>query len=146
MQSPSSIIAPAFAVAVVRFRVCHKRCQKMITYRSDGFGVKTLFVWHGSAVFRAFLPASFSTGLLVLNQRFLSGYFEDRSTITHPYAISVFIAILGFLLVFRLNYSYHRVRTCQSDQYLSMLLLKLLSNLNSLHLIHSTGRQRHKYI
>jgi predicted membrane chloride channel (bestrophin family) len=82
----------------------------MITYPSDVFGLKTLFVWHGSAVFGAFLPASFSTGMLVVYLHFLRDYFEETNVITHPYAIQVFIVILGFLLVFRLNYSYHRVR------------------------------------
>ena len=86
----------------------------MITYRSDGFGLKTLFVWNGSAVFRAIIPATFSTGFLVLYDHIFGDRLENRATIVHPYALAVFVVILGFLLVFRLNYSYHRVSVSAS--------------------------------
>lgn len=81
----------------------------MIKYKSDFFGYKSLFVWNGSAVFRAFLPAAFSNGLLVLYM-FIWGDDVKNETlfVSNPYVITVFIFLVGFLLVFRLNYSYQR--------------------------------------
>ena len=80
----------------------------MIKYNSDVFGIQALFVWHGSAVFRGLLPASISTCLLVLCYNYLSEIVTDEEFIMHPYVISVYILVLGYMLVFRLNYSYQR--------------------------------------
>ena len=60
-------------------------------------------------MFRAILPASFSTSLIFLYEYTFEDRLENRETIVHPYAVAVFVVILGFLLVFRLNYSYQRV-------------------------------------
>ena len=81
----------------------------MIRYNSDLFGIKALFVWHGSAVFRAFLPASFSTGMLILSHYYLEEEtVKDRGVVSHPYVISAYVLVLGYMVVFRLNYSYQR--------------------------------------
>jgi hypothetical protein len=80
----------------------------MIRYKSDLFGLRTLYVWHGSASFRAFLPALCSTGLLLVYNYFLGEEFEGEVEVKHPYVITVFIAFFSFLLTIRLNYSYQR--------------------------------------
>jgi hypothetical protein len=92
----------------------------MIKYKSDVFGLKTLLIWHGSAVFRALLPATCSTCFMFLLKRYMNGSFwEDPENILEarefkvvqePYTITVFIAFFSFLLASRLNYSYQRVR------------------------------------
>jgi hypothetical protein len=79
----------------------------MIQYESDLFGLHTLYVWHGSAVFRAFLPALFSTGLLLV-YHYLWGDDLVGAAMQSPYVITVFVAFFAFMLTFRLNYSYQR--------------------------------------
>jgi hypothetical protein len=82
---------------------------KMIKYKTGLFGLKSLFVWNGSAVFRAFLPASLSNGVLLLYY-FIYGEEAKSHTkfVDNTYTIAAYISIVGFLLVFRLNYSYQR--------------------------------------
>jgi hypothetical protein len=91
----------------------------MIKYKSDVFGLKTLLIWHGSAVYRALLPATCSTIFMFILKRYMNGSWEDAEEILdarelkvvqEPYTITVFIAFFSFLLAFRLNYSYQRVR------------------------------------
>ena len=87
--------------------------RSMITYKSDVFGLKTLFIWHGSAVFRAVVPAGVSTCIMIPIRYWYEVKItavENRRLIEHPYVITVFIAFFSFLLAFRLNYSYQRVR------------------------------------
>jgi hypothetical protein len=50
----------------------------------------------------------FSTGTLLAYDRLGEEYDAD---VQHPYVMTVFIAFFSFLLAFRLNYSYQRVRT-----------------------------------
>jgi hypothetical protein len=82
----------------------------MIIYSSDLFGLKQLTIWHGSAVFRAIVPAMFSTGMLFAYGRLWTEN-DDAADVLHPYVMTVFITSFSFLLAFRLNYSYQRVRT-----------------------------------
>ncbi|CAJ1916362.1 unnamed protein product [Cylindrotheca closterium] len=111
----------------------------MITYKSDGFGLTTLFVWHGSAVFRAIIPASISTGMLVLYDYTLDERLENRATFVHPYSLAVFVVIIGFLLVFRLNYSYHRHWEAASQ--LHVMTSKLLDSAIVLAAFHYQAKQ-----
>ena len=102
----------------------------MITYSSDLFGLKQLQIWHGSAVFRAIFPAMFSTGMLPLLDRL---WTEKDDTVQHPYALTVFIAFFSFLLAFRLNYSYQRVRTHSCSVELQLMLKPSFSFLVPFH-------------
>lgn len=80
----------------------------MIRYKSDLFGLRTLYVWNGSATFRAFLPALLSTGLLLLYHYVGEDTLGGRNMIEQPYTITVLITFFSFLLTIRLNYSYQR--------------------------------------
>ena len=102
----------------------------MITYSSDFFGLKQLQIWHGSAVLRAIFPAMFSTGMLTLLDRL---WAENDDTVQHPYALTVFIAFFSFLLAFRLNYSYQRVRTFSYSAELQLMLPPSFSSLLPFH-------------
>ena len=89
--------------------------EKMITYKTSNFGFNLILRVHGSAVWKAFLPALFSTGVLPL-YLYLAGWEVEKNTIyndnkfmDHPYVIGAFIAFFSFLLSFRLNYAYQRV-------------------------------------
>ena len=106
----------------------------MIKYNSDVFGIQALFVWHGSAVFRGLLPASISTCLLVLCYNYLSEIVTDEEFIMHPYVISVYILVLGYMLVFRLNYSYQRYWEAASQ--IHHMTSKWLDSAICLSLIH----------
>lgn len=83
----------------------------MIIYQSDTLlgSLHDLSRIHGSAAYKAILPATFSTGML------LCYYFiatmaglDDLLVIYHPYSIGAFVAFFSFLLTFRLNFSYGR--------------------------------------
>jgi TolA-binding protein len=88
----------------------------MIKYESDMFGLRQLGIWHGSAVFRAILPAAFSSAVLVAysygqqqhNNNNNDSMENNNKIVEQPYTITVFIAFFSFLLAFRLNYSYQR--------------------------------------
>ena len=88
--------------------VSRTKTVTMIRYKSDLFGLRTLLFWNGSAAFRAFLPALFSTGLLLVYEYALGDEYGGRNVIVHPYVITVFITFFSFLLTIRLNYSYQR--------------------------------------
>lgn len=78
----------------------------MIRYRSDLFGLRTLLVWNGSAAFRAVVPASVSTGLVLV----YAAYAQDeiRNIVLNSYTITVLVAFFSYLLTTRLNFSYTR--------------------------------------
>ena len=86
--------------------------RRMIYPRSFA-GLPTLFTFAGSALPRAIIPGLMSTMLTVLFLCFLTyraddgkGYLEQLYA--HPYPYAVFVHVVGFALVFRLNVSYNR--------------------------------------
>lgn len=98
----------------------------MIIYEKGGFdGPAKLFRVHGSAVYKSFLPAIFSSvvsfmydyaefsGTRRAHVPFVRDIFranieEDYTIIRHPYTINAFIAIFSLLITFRLNFAYSR--------------------------------------
>jgi hypothetical protein len=85
----------------------------MIVYDSDALGLGILLRVHGSAVYKALLPALFSTFLLAAIESLVPWcalYFDSPgcTPLSHPYVIGVLISFVGFLLTFRLSYSYSR--------------------------------------
>ena len=81
----------------------------MITYDSSSFGIFLLLRLHGSAVLKALTPSLLSTaGMLTVH--YVTGKdFSEEKPILHPYVIGCIMAAFTFLLVFRANFSYHRV-------------------------------------
>jgi len=78
----------------------------MIRYRSDLFGLRTLFIWSGSAVSRALVPALVSTLVAWIYWEIWKE--ELQTIILHTYVIAVLIGFFGFLLTTRLNFAYQR--------------------------------------
>jgi hypothetical protein len=85
----------------------------MIVYHQELFGFHLLTRAHGSAVYKAGLPAAISTSILLI------GYYgfdqptgDDVTIIQHSYAIGVFIAFFTYLVTFRANFAYGRVSEC----------------------------------
>lgn len=92
----------------------------MILYSSDYFGLLTLLNLNGSAAYRAFLPALFSTAMLV-SYKFTWGDREDGSMMDltfHPYVITIYVMAFSLVLNFRLNYSYQRYWEAASQLFL----------------------------
>ena len=81
----------------------------MITYDSSSFGIFLFMRLHGSAVLKAFTPSILSTAGMVAVYYFTDIDFATREVIIHPYVIGCIMAAFTFLLVFRANFSYHRV-------------------------------------
>jgi predicted membrane chloride channel (bestrophin family) len=82
----------------------------MIVYSSDYFGLLTLLSLNGSAAYRAFLPALFST-IMVVVYKFTWGEGQMGSLhdlTVHPYVIAIYAMAFSLVLNFRLNYSYQR--------------------------------------
>jgi predicted membrane chloride channel (bestrophin family) len=99
----------------------------MITYESDFFGFKILLQVHGSAVYRAVVPALLSTLLLVVvasawpNSHWYSNDNEnDQGQTLHPYTITIYVNAFSLLLTFRLNFSYQRYWEAASQLFLMM--------------------------
>jgi predicted membrane chloride channel (bestrophin family) len=82
----------------------------MIVYSSDYFGLLTLLNLNGSAAYRAFLPALFSTVMLVVYKFTWGGGLEGSALnlTAHPYVITIYVMAFSLVLNFRLNYSYQR--------------------------------------
>jgi predicted membrane chloride channel (bestrophin family) len=92
----------------------------MIVYSSDYFGLLTLLNLNGSAAYRAFLPALFSTMTLVV-YKFAWGEGQMGSTLgltVHPYVITIYVLAFSLVLNFRLNYSYQRYWEAASQLFL----------------------------
>lgn len=92
----------------------------MIVYSSDYFGLLTLLNLNGSAAYRAFLPALFSTAMLV-SYKFTWGDHEFGSEMdltVHPYVITIYVMAFSLVLNFRLNYSYQRYWEAASHLFL----------------------------
>lgn len=87
----------------------------MLVYRKGFLGICLLFQIEGSALPRALLPALVMTSIGVLCTALFSDELQRRSSdpleegwLLHPYPASIFVFLLGFLLVFRTNLSYAR--------------------------------------
>ena len=79
----------------------------MIRYKSDLFGLRTLFMWSGSAASRALIPALVSTLMAFFYWEYWNRD-ELELLIQDSYAIAVMIGFFGFLLTTRLNFAYQR--------------------------------------
>lgn len=84
----------------------------MIVYHLELFGFHLLPRAHGSAVYRAILPAAISTSILLIGvYGFDTPTGEGVTIVANPYAIGVFIAFFTYLVTFRANFAYGRVST-----------------------------------
>lgn len=86
------------------------------TTTGDGsFGLKLLFRMHGSAAYKAFLPAAVSCLFYYLLRRFvmeehLNDYVAEESEdfFKHPYSIAALVASFTFLLSSKVTFAYNR--------------------------------------
>lgn len=78
----------------------------MIKYTKGIFGLNLLFRVHGSAIYRAVLPAILAAITFILIYHFWDK--DPQSVLLHPYAAGVLIGGITFLLVFRVTQSYGR--------------------------------------
>ena len=78
----------------------------MIKYKKGIFGLNLLFRMHGSAIYRAVVPATLSS--LIFCAWSLEWEKPPQSELLHPYAAGVIIGGITFLLVFRVTQSYGR--------------------------------------
>lgn len=83
----------------------------MIEYYKDVFGTRQLLRVHGSAAYKAVLPALFSAIVYTLWYAFGSRKRQDEAT-DHPYAYTALVTSVTFIIVFRANYGYQRVSKC----------------------------------
>ena len=98
-------------------------------------GIGLIFRAHGSAVFKALIPAAVSTLILFIVQRveaFGIASNEKEMVIGHPYAVGALLAAFSFLIVFRANFAYARyweacgaVHQMHSKSYGLVFLIKL---------------------
>jgi hypothetical protein len=78
----------------------------MIIYEKDAYALGLLFRIHGSAVFRALIPALVALGLFLVFRYVWDA--PSKTEILHPYACGVLIGGITFLIIFRLTQSYGR--------------------------------------
>ena len=78
----------------------------MIKYKKGIFGLNLLFRVHGSATYRAILPAALAS--VVFCGINFGWNPPSKSELLHPYAAGVLIGGITFLLVFRVTQSYGR--------------------------------------
>ena len=78
----------------------------MIKYRKTIFGLSLLPRVHGSAIYRAVVPATMACLAYTIIRKVWKP--ELRSELLHPYAAGVLIGGITFLLVFRVTQSYER--------------------------------------
>ena len=108
----------------------------MITYDSNFFGIRILSQIHGSAVYRAFLPALLSTCILIIVASTIpsshwtcrynnidsddddDGCINQQGQTLHPYTITIYVNAFSLLLTFRLNFSYQRYWEAASQLFL----------------------------
>ena len=91
----------------------------MIEYRREQelFGLRSLWRFHGSAVAKAQVPAMFSTIILIIA---IYGFNVDVQendtirTIQHPFVIQALVVFVTFMITFRANFAYARVRYVHS--------------------------------
>ncbi len=82
----------------------------MIVYGKSVFSVNILARIHGSAAYRATLPAALSVVLYVVIRQYIN---RDPLTpvdrlVSHPYAIGGLISSVTFVVIFRANFGYQR--------------------------------------
>jgi hypothetical protein len=81
----------------------------MIEYGHELFGIASIFRVHGSSVSRGVVPAVFSTMILIVIVYGLHNEIKQPSTLLlDPYAISILISAITFVITFRANYAYGR--------------------------------------
>ncbi|CAB9506660.1 Bestrophin, RFP-TM, chloride channel [Seminavis robusta] len=87
----------------------------MIVYENSLFGFSLIFRVHGSALWKACVPALCSTaGILIYHALFIDwdvlqrGQGRHTGPFDHPYPITCYVAFFSFLLTFRLNFAYQR--------------------------------------
>jgi predicted membrane chloride channel (bestrophin family) len=80
----------------------------MIIYESGSLGLSKLGRVHGSAVYKVFLPALFSTGILLVYEYSPFDPTNEEGLAQNPYTIGAYIGFFSFLLTFRLNFAYQR--------------------------------------
>ena len=110
----------------------------MIAYKDSLFGFHLIFRVHGSAVWKASLPALLSTFILLvyelLSEFGIENNYLNRIT-EHVYTITAYVSFFSFLLTFRLNFAYQRVSTLPSTvQYLILWCSLLMDTSNFLFL------------
>lgn len=85
----------------------------MIEYRRELFGLRSLWHFHGSAVAKAQVPAIFSTIILIIAIYGFNVDIQENDTIRiiqHPYVIQALVVFVTFMITFRANFAYARVR------------------------------------
>lgn len=103
--------------------------RRMITYHRSPFGLALLFRLHGSAVYRAMLPALVSVLIYCL----IHG--DESRELNHPYAIGVLVANVTFLLVFRVQIAYGRYwEAASSVHHMMSKWMDATSHTGSYHL------------
>jgi predicted membrane chloride channel (bestrophin family) len=83
----------------------------MIDYYKGIYNINLLFRIHGSSLYKSSLLGLFSTILyLALNFKIQIPIFLPLTDddLDHPYGVGVLVSSVGFLIVFRANYSYRR--------------------------------------
>jgi len=83
---------------------------KMIVYGKSVFSVNILARIHGSAAYRATIPAALSVVIYVVIRQYIN---RDPLTpvdrlVSHPYAIGGLISSVTFVVIFRANFGYQR--------------------------------------
>jgi hypothetical protein len=112
----------------------------MIVYHHELFGFHLLPRAHGSAVYRAMLPSSISTCVLLIGA-YGSGVPPGQSSIiSNPYAVGAFVAFFTYLVTFRANFAYKRVSESNLNE--ASIIQQLYSHLLILFYRFSTGRER----
>lgn len=87
----------------------------MIKYTKGIFGLNLLLRVHGSAIYRAVLPATLGSAVF---SGIAFGWDQDPKTeLLHPYAAGVLIGGITFLLIFRVTQSYGRYWEATGDVY-----------------------------
>lgn len=91
----------------------------MIPYQKSFIGLTLLCRVYGSPLFRAVVPASMSTALLL----FIELWWvkdQENDMLDHPYGIGVLISSVSFLIIFRANYGYQRYWSACGDAHIMM--------------------------
>jgi hypothetical protein len=100
----------------------------MIEYRRELFGLRSLWRFHGSAVAKAQVPAIFSTIILIIAIYGFNVDIQENDTIRiiqHPYVIQALVVFVTFMITFRANFAYARVRYDMYDLCVFKLCLRV---------------------
>lgn len=80
----------------------------MIRYPEGAFGFQILFRLHGSAVFKAVMPALLSSAIYLVLFHASDLEEEGNEIMDHPYPMGALVGAFTFLLSFRANFAYNR--------------------------------------